>query len=382
MKTTEQYIAENNQVSDYTQIEPMLWAEIGYNEVMRLHCNEMAFDIPQNLKQQLFNKMLNVTWNRYPDFHQTQLRTLIAKEAGLSAENIVLGNGSSQLIQQMVSCCSKFLSEAIIENPTFTLYHQVCQNEQMPYKQWNISEEDFFDLSNFPDVTEPSLIILTSPNNPTGASLPLATLETLLRRHTNCIFIVDEAYGEFGGESALSLVNDYTNLLILKTLSKGYGLPGIRFGYAAGSACLMNLIKKYTIPFTINIFTEFVVTEFLSNPIYMNALKANLARVKNLRDFVFYLLNEMADEKTFKVLPSDANFLMLRFYDSDLLNQIKNVFTARNIFVSYPIDQCLRLTIGTEVEMSTVVRLIKSALTQYKCTTKRLEEAQPEHELI
>ncbi|GAB3521591.1 pyridoxal phosphate-dependent aminotransferase [Emticicia fontis] len=382
MKTTEQLIAKTSQVSDYTAIEQMLWEELEQNEVMRLHCNETAFDIPQNLKQQLVNKMVNVSWNRYPDFHQTKLHTLVANQAGLTPENIILGNGSSQLIQQMINCCSKFLSEAIIENPTFTLYHQICQNEQMPYRNWNISEENTFDLNTFPQVNEPSLIILTSPNNPTGLSLPLATLQTLLKKHANCIFIIDEAYGEFGEQSVLPLVNEYANLLVLKTLSKGYGLPSIRFGYAAGSTSLINLIKKYTIPFTINIFTELVVTEFLSNPEYINALKVNQARVKNLRDFVFFLLDEMSDETSFKVLPSTANFLLLRFHDANLLEHIKTTLTARNILLSYPMTQCLRLTIGTEVEMMQVVRLIQYTLNQHKYASADLTEAQSTKEII
>ena len=382
MNSIEQISAATNQALDYTQIEQILQTAMESNEVIRLHCNETAFDIPQNLKQQLINKMIDVAWNRYPDFHQTQLHTLIANEAGLSSENIVLGNGSSQLIQQIINCCSKFLSEAIIENPTFTLYHQICQNERMPYRQWNISEGDFFDLSNFPQVSEPSLIILTSPNNPTGLSLPLTTLQTLLRQHPNCIFIIDEAYGEFGGESALSLVNEFPNLLVLKTFSKGYGLPGVRFGYAAGSASLINLIKKYTIPFTINIFTELVVTEFLTNPLYIKAVKANQARVRNLRDFVAYLLNEMSDETSFKVLPSASNFLLLHFHDAALLAQIRSALNARNIIACYPIAQCLRLTIGTEVEMNTVVRLIKYTLSQHKLFSQECATIQSGQEMV
>lgn len=359
-----------NQKLNLAKIEQTLWSEVEPQEAMRLHCNENPFDIPQNLKQQLVDKMTGLSWNRYPEFHQTKLNALVAKEAGLITDNILLGNGSSQLIQQIVNCCSKFLSEAILENPTFTFYHQVCQNERMPYREWSINENDFFDLRDFPKVNEPSLIILTSPNNPTGAILSLTTLQTLLKQNSNCIFVVDEAYGEFGGESALSLINEYSNLLILKTLSKGYGLPSIRFGYVAGSASLITLLKKYTVPFTINVFTELVVREFLTNPMLINALKTNQARIKNLRDFVYYLLDEMADEISFKVLPSAANFLLLRFYDNDLLEQIKNILSSRNILVAYPIPNYLRLSIGTEVEMNKVVRIIKQTLNQYKTAVK------------
>lgn len=366
MNSFEQTIISENQKLNLAEIEQNLWAEIEPNKAMRLHCNETPFDIPQNLKQQLINKMTDLSWNHYPDFHQTHLHTLVAQEAGVSSENILLGNGSSQLIQQIVSCFSKFLSEAIIETPTFTFYHQVCQNERVPYKEWAIGEEGVFELDTFPQVSEPSLVILTSPNNPTGAILSLTTLQTLLSRYSNCIFIVDEAYGEFGGESALQLVNQSPNLLVLKTLSKGYGLPSVRFGYVAGSAALIQLLKKYVLPFTINIFTELVVSEFLTNPLLINTVKVHQARIKNLRDFVYYLLNEIAVDKSFKVMPSAANFLMLRFYNVELLEQIKEVFKSRNIIVSYPIPQCIRLTIGTEIEMTKVVRLIKQTVNQYK----------------
>lgn len=376
MNSAVQIIAKRNQKLDLAKIEQTLWSEIESNEAMRLHCNESPFDIPQNLKAQLVNKMTDLAWNHYPEFHQTQLNSLIAQKAGLSAENILLGNGSSQLIQQIVNCCSKFLSQAIIENPTFTLYHQACQNERIPYNEWSINNNDCFDLSDFPEISEPSLIILTSPNNPTGAVLPLTTLQTLLEKYSNCIFVVDEAYGEFGGESAIQFINKCPNLLVIKTLSKGFGLPSARFGYVAGSASLIQLLKKYTIPFTINVFTELVVTEFLTNPLLINAVKANQERIKNLRDFVYYLLNEIADETSFKVLPSAANFLMLRFHDVELLDKIKQEFTERNILVAYPIQSCLRLTIGTEVEMSKVIRIIKQIVISYKCKANETAEMQ------
>jgi len=359
----------DNQIVNHAQIEQSLWSEIEPNNVIRLHCNETPFDIPQEIKLKIATKMADLAWNQYPDFHQTKLSSLIAEKANLSAENILLGNGSSQLIQQVVGCFSKFLSEAIIESPTFTFYHQVCQNEKMPYREWNLKDGANFDLDNFPQIIEPALVILTSPNNPTGTILPNTTLETLLKQHSNCIFVIDEAYGEFGGESALPLVCQYSNLLVLKTMSKGYGLPSIRFGYVTGSVTLIQYLKKHIVPFTINVFTELVVAEFLTNPVLINTLKANQTRIKNLRDFVYFLLDEVAEETLFKVLPSAANFLLLRFEEPKLLEKIKTIFQSRNILVAFPIPQCMRISVGTEVEMNKVVRIIKNAIREHKMDT-------------
>jgi len=372
MQSIEQFVISYIQKTDLTSIEQKLWSERQSSSPVRLHCNETPIDLPLELKQQLAAKMAELSWNRYPDFYNTELTKLVAESIGFQVENIVLGNGSSQLIQQIVSCYSKFLSTAIIEQPTFTYYHQVCPNERMPYQEWAITEDGKYNLATFPQVSEPALVILTSPNNPTGATLPLETLKTLFEEHPNCIFVVDEAYGDFGGESAMELINKYANLLVIRTLSKGQSLPSIRFGYVVGSPLLIQLLKKYTVPFTINIFTEVVVREFLTNPTFANALKANRERVINLREFVYHLLNNIAQDNNniFTVLPSATNFLLLRLQDALLLEKIKQVLNARNILVSFPLPQCLRVTIGTEAEMHQVVRLIKNTISQHRQCAK------------
>lgn len=351
--------------SDLAAIEKVIFNEGSNNQPMRLHCNETPFDLPQELKQQLAEKMAELSWNRYPDFYNTELTALIAKHAGVMPENVILGNGSSQLIQQIFNCCAKFLSVAVIEQPTFTFYHQVCQNERMTCQEWALSQDGSYDLSTFPSVTEPALVALTSPNNPMGSVFPQALLENLLAQNPQHIFILDEAYAEFGNETAVSLVKKYTNLLVLKTLSKGYGLPSVRFGYVVGDAKLVQLLKKYTVPFTINIFTELVVRELLTNPVIINALHTSRERIKNLRDFVCYQLQEMGNQGDFTIQNSAANFLLLRFEDEELLAQLKKALSANRILVSYPIPNCIRLTIGTEVEMSRVLRVLKRCLVAY-----------------
>lgn len=348
--------------SDFASIQQILRQERQSNPPTRLHCNETAFDLPQALKQELALKMADLSWNRYPDFYTAELTALIAQHTEVLPDNILLGNGSSQLIQQIFSCCAKFLSMAIIEHPTFTFYHQVCNNERLPYQTWQIADDGSYDLAAFPATEEPALVVLTSPNNPLGTVLPKQHIETLVQRYPHCIFVIDEAYAEFADDSAVSMVNTYQNLLVLKTLSKGYGLPSVRFGYLAGSVHLVQLLKKFTVPFTINSFTELIVKEVLTNPAVANALHINRERVKNIRDFVYHQLHELSGDGAFSLQASAANFLLLRFHDDFLLQQLKSLFDSHQILVSYPLPDCLRLTIGTEVEMSRVLRLIRKCV--------------------
>lgn len=348
--------------SDFASIQQTLRKERLSEQPARLHCNETPFDLPQALKQELALKMADLAWNRYPDFYNTELTTLMAQHVGVLPENILLGNGSSQLIQQLFSCCAKFLSMAIIENPTFTFYHQVCKNERLPYQTWQIADDGSYDLDTFPATEEPALVILTSPNNPMGTTLPQQLIETLLQQHPHCIFVIDEAYAEFADDTAVSLVQKYPNLLVLKTLSKGYGLPSLRFGYLAGSVQLVQLLKKFTVPFTVNSFTELIVKELLTNPAVSHALRINRERVKNLRDFVYHQLHDMSSDNSFSVQPSAANFLLLRFNDDFTLRQLKSMFDSHQILVSYPLPDCIRLTIGTEMEMSRVLRIIRKCV--------------------
>lgn len=362
MNTLEKQAATSEPQLNYATIESALCAHEPASEPVRLHCNELPFDLPVGLKEQLARKMVDLAWNRYPDFYNTELTSLIARKHYMQPGQVVLGNGSSQLIQQIIGCFSTFISVAVIEKPTFTFYHQVCHNEQMAYREWDLTTEGTHDLRSFPPLTEPALVILTSPNNPTGSTLALNDLRTLLDRHPESIFLVDEAYAEFSGESAQALIASYTNLLVLKTFSKGYGMPGIRFGYVLGSNPLMQLLKKHTVPFTINIFTELVVREFLTNPAFEKALQQNRERVKNLRDFVHYLLSDLATNGGFRVQPSAANFLLLQFQNADLFEQVRTTLASRNILVGYPMPMCIRLTIGTEAQMNQLVRLIKQAV--------------------
>ena len=155
------------------------------------------------------------------------------------------------------------------------------------------------------------------------------------------------------------------NLLVIKTLSKGWGLPSVRFGYVLGDEKLLAPLKKTLVPFTVNIFTEMIVREFLTNPAIIQALKVNRERIINLRNDVYQWLNEMSSADQFRVFPSEANFLLLRFSDTALLTAVKEALSSQHILVGYPMPGALRLSIGTEAEMHRVLQVFKQVLGQF-----------------
>lgn len=369
MKTLDILTATENQSQGF----------IEENTPIKLNRNESPFDVPESLKQSITNKMVALSWNRYPDFHQTDLTQLLADSVSLKTENILLGNGSSQLIQQIFNCFSKFISEAIIENPTFTLYHQICQNERLSFKEWHLNEDGTFNIESFPAINEPSIVIITSPNNPTGTIFPKNELSKLLKLHPECIFLVDEAYGEFATESSIDLISEFSNLLVLKTFSKGFGLPSVRFGYVAGSKVLIDLLRKHTIPFTINIFSEMIVREALTNHEFQKIIRENQERIKTLRDSTQKLLSGMAKENHFAVIPSQSNFILVKFQDTELFNEMKQMLVSRNILVNYPVANCIRITIGTEAEMNTFLQLFEKLNKSFIQKTKLFRVAEFEY---
>ncbi|MFN8355573.1 MAG: histidinol-phosphate transaminase [Spirosomataceae bacterium] len=324
----------------------------------RLHFNEMPFDLPIHLKERVLNRMLNMPWNQYPD--NSNLTSLLADYYKVTPENILLSNGSSVLIQLIIRCFSKVFSHAIMESPAFGLYEQCCQQEQLPYQTWQLTHDFKYNLSTFPKHHEPTLVLLSSPNNPTGAVLDTASLKTLLERNPTSLFVIDEAYAEFEGTSAVPLTKQYSNLLVLKTFSKAFGLPSIRFGYVIGQMAPLALIRKHILPFNINLFTQVAAEEVLSIPAIMAQVSFNQMKLRQIRDTFYRTICQQGSSFVETGTPT-ANFLFIRFHHAQYLPLLQKVFQQNGILIadwSQQCKGCLRISIGTAQEMQQVTDLL------------------------
>ncbi|MBS3815440.1 MAG: histidinol-phosphate transaminase [Hadesarchaea archaeon] len=261
----------------------------------------------------------------YPDSSALELKKAISNHLSVEPNMICLGNGSDEV---MDLACKAFIDpgdKCLIPTPTFSMYEIACQVNlgepnfvELPEFQW---EKDTL-LSALKDST---LAFIGRPNNPTGNSMNEGDLKELLE--TGKPIIVDEAYGEFAEYSVVDWTKSYDNLLVLKTFSKIYGLAGIRVGYSIGNPKIIEVLERIRSPFNVNRLAQVAAIAALEDEEFIQEVKEIIINGRN------HLRKELT-KLGFRVLPSDANFLMVGLQDFDT-NSIKvcNYLAKQGILV-------------------------------------------------
>jgi histidinol-phosphate aminotransferase len=238
---------------------------------------------------------------KYPDPSARELKSTIGDYLGVNASWIVLGNGSDELLDLI---CKAFLDEgdrALIPTPTFAMYELACRT--------NGGVPKFVRLQNFEwrvsklkrELADAKLAFVGRPNNPTGNGISEGGLEELLA--TGKLIVIDEAYGEFAGYSAVGLLRKRKNLIVLRTFSKAFGLAGLRVGYAVGNPKLVEVLERIRAPFNVNRLAQAAAIAALRDKRYLRKVVTMIKRGRT------YLRRELL-KLELRVLPSDANFLM------------------------------------------------------------------------
>jgi histidinol-phosphate aminotransferase len=292
----------------------------------------------------------NAPLNRYPDPRQQELKQRIAALRGMSVEQLFLGNGSDEGIDLLFRvCCEPWRDRVITVDPTYGMYG-VCAEINGVERQSVLLREDF---SLDPDAVlsavdeHTKLIFLCSPNNPTSNSLDRKAILKILDG-VNCLVVVDEAYIDFSrNPSLLPLVKEKWNLVLLQTLSKAWGLAGIRLGMLFAHARLVDYISKVKYPYNVNSLTINAALSTLGDPaqssIWINEILRQREQLEvQLQAFPFVQ----------RVYPSDANFLLVKVKDP---GQLYHHLMHEGIIVrdrsSVPLcEGCLRISIGTPEE--------------------------------
>lgn len=304
--------------------------------------------------------------NRYPSSALLSLRTQIAVQknkqffATLSAENIVLGNGSDELIDLLVRLfCEPKEDSILITPPTFGMYSVAAHLNQISIIEVPLSEDFSFPKDAVLDeIVDKNLkmVFLCSPNNPTGNAISSADIISILQ--TGVLTVIDEAYIDFCSEkSLLSKLFDFPNAIFLHTFSKMWGLAGMRCGVMMAHHEIIQKIMAIKMPYNINVATEHAISTTLEN--------ADAVFLQ--RDVIVQERMRMPDEYkkcscVDTVFPSDANFLLIRFVDA------KKVYSAllnagiivRDFSSKKRLENCLRITIGTPEENIQVLSLLQS----------------------
>ena len=296
--------------------------------------------------------------NRYPDNKHTELKKVVSNIKNINVNQIVFGNGTDEILDLIVRVfCNPNKDKIITLPPTYGMYDVIAktngvENIEIPLKSdFSIDKNEILKLSS----KKTKILFLCSPNNPTGNSFDTNDLTDLIKGF-NGVVVVDEAYIDFSSkQSLISLINDNNNLIITQTMSKAYGMAGIRLGMGFSNQKIINYLNKIKPPYNINVLTERKALEELNK---IDEIKKNIDLVLNQRKLLVSCLEKL--DFIEKIYKSDSNFLLVKVDNADLrYNQLlKNGIIVRNRSNQPLCQNCLRITIGTENENKSLIKIL------------------------
>jgi len=306
--------------------------------------------------------MTAMPWNRYPSFYNNRLKAALARHVGLPEKNILVGNGSNELLQIIINTVLEKDKRLLLVTPTFTVYQQLGNVAGADISEveldidWNFPVQNIIKCVSGGNI---KLTILCSPNSPTGSLLGREDLSEILAVASGLV-LVDEAYHEFSGMDYLGLLQDFPNLIITRTFSKAMGLAGLRIGYLLAHEELTVEINKGKLPYNLNVFSELVASKLLQNYEYVTRIAARLVAE---RQRVFTELQKIPGITPY---PSAANFLMFstKLESAQVLERVlAEDVLIRDISGYHPrLTNTLRLSIGTPEENDIVLAVLRTIL--------------------
>lgn len=349
--------------SPYEIIKPQVRAATAYTLAhhdadVKLDQNENPYEIPEALKRRIVDRVLERNWGRYPEFVPGRLIRTLARFTGWHEAGILVGNGSNELIGVAVSVTLGPGKSVVIPQPTFALYALMANATGATIRNVPLKADLSFDTEGLVEAARTSdVVIVCTPNSPTGSLLDRSDAERLLSEARGLV-IVDEAYHEFSGQSLFPLLEKFNNLILLRTLSKAWSLAGLRFGYMMASTEIASEIQKVKLPYNVNVFTLAAAEMILEE----QPIDESVAKILSERKRLEQALGERHEIEAF---PSSTNFILFR-----TRFEARRLFEAlydRGVLVrdvsGYPmLAGCLRVTVGTPDENLQFLEALDRAL--------------------
>ncbi|TVO74904.1 histidinol-phosphate transaminase [Sedimenticola selenatireducens] len=329
-------------------------------DLVKLNTNENPYPpSPQALA--VMAKEAAETLRLYPDPNADRLKHAIADYYGIKSQQVFVGNGSDEVLAHAFLGLLKHELPLLFPDISYSFYPVYCGLYDIAYQTIPLTDQFEIDPDDY-DIPN-GAIIFPNPNAPTGRLLPLSAVELLLKQHSDSVVVVDEAYIDFGGESAISLVDRYPNLLVIQTLSKSRSLAGLRVGFAVGHAELIEALERVKNSFNSYPLDRFAISGAVAAFEDKAYFEETCRRVMSTRDQLANKLTQMG----FQVLPSAANFLFARHPDRDA-EELAARLRERSIIVRHfkqaRIDQFLRITIGTDEQTQRLIDALELILKQ------------------
>ncbi len=284
---------------------------------------------------------------RYPDPESVELRTVFARINGLTPDQVFVGNGSDEVLAHAFQALLQKNRPLCFPDITYSFYPVWCDLYGISYHEVPLAEDFSVEVEAYP--ADNGGIIIPNPNAPTGVLMGLEQLRSLLQRSRESVVVIDEAYVDFGGQSAVRLIDDYDNLLVVQTLSKSRSLAGLRVGVAFGHVDLiegLNRVKNSFNSYPLDALAQRAALASLEDEAYC---KDSCQRVIASRERLATGLGQLG----FAVLPSAANFVFVRHAATparELFAQLRERGIVVRYFDRPRIDEYLRITVGTDEE--------------------------------
>jgi histidinol-phosphate aminotransferase len=301
----------------------------------------------------------------YPDPESTALRQAIAKNLGIAPSEVFLGNGSDEVLAHAFYAFFQHGQPLLMPDISYSFYKVYCQLYEIPVETVPLRDDMRLEVGDYEgrDAAHVAGVVIANPNAPTGIGLPLADIERLLLAYPTRVVLVDEAYVDFGGESAVALIGQYPNLLVVHTLSKSRSLAGLRIGYACAQApliealaCVKNSFNSYPLDRLANVGG---VAAFEDQAYFEQTRRA----VINTREGLVLSLEDLG----FKVLPSQANFVFATHPSHDaarLAAGLRDHGVLVRHFKLARIDAYLRISVGTPAQCDQLIEAMSVLLSE------------------
>lgn len=326
--------------------------------MVKLDAMENPYPLPEKLRRELAEALARVDLNRYPDPAAPRLRELIARKMGVPAGmEVLLGNGSDDLIQIVTLAVAKPGAVMMYPGPTFVMYAMNATFFGLRAVAVGLRDDFSLDVDAFLKAVrehKPAVVYIAYPNNPTGVLYPEKDVLEIIRASEGLV-VLDEAYHAFAQKTFLPRLADFPNLVVMRTVSK-LGLAGIRLGYLAARPEWVEQFNKVRQVYNVNVLTQ-AAAEFMLER--LEVLEEQAARIRQERQA---LGKSLAALKGVTVFPSAANFFLVRVPDAARVDASlkKQGVLVKNLHPG--IAQCLRITVGTPDENRILLTALREAL--------------------
>ena len=329
-------------------------------EGIKLHANENPYSPSPELTKRILERLESLDLNRYPDPDCKNLKTVISARIKVNSNQIVIGNGSDELIQNLMQVFCNEGDTIAFPGPTFAMYAIIAEGMGLKVETYPLNNNWEFEAKSLLKslvASQARIVFISYPNNPTGNCFSRTEIQELVENFQG-IVVLDEAYYDFSGLTFLEEMKDHNNLVILRSLSK-IGLAGLRVGYGIFPSILADEINKIRMPYNSNSISQIAAEELLNN---FSLVQNQIDSIKHERT---RLIKELSKIESISTFPSDANFILFQ-----TTNNGEKVFKKlmeygiliRNLGTHPMLSNCLRVTIGTKAENDQFLKLLIKAI--------------------